>query len=158
MHSRDHQGGGGPPLPGGACSSCGKSTRMTDRVLVTGLGVISPLGTNIEAYWEGLLRTESVPEVSRRIQPHYMANRLMYQVPDQAVASHSENIETLGRASDFAIRATAMALQDAGLADRGASWRVGTSIGSGMGDHDLLDAEREGGPQVDGQAAFFFKV
>ena len=38
---------------------------QTRRVVVTGLGAITPIGNTLESYWEGLIKGESTGK------PHY---------------------------------------------------------------------------------------
>lgn len=126
-----------------------------ERVVVTGLGVVSCLGPDLESYWRALLRAESTPSDV----PDPNANmdvRLMYYVHEWDRLERSAAGDRLGRASGFALRASDMALRDAGLerVPEGA----GVMVGTGMGDADLFDAERAGGEHVGGRDAFTFKV
>lgn len=131
---------------------------MAQRVFVTGLGVVSPLGSDVASYWEGLLYKESRPGIYQHTRPAYIPNRLFYNVPDWSPEDARQQKVLAGRASTFAIRAAEMALRDAGLLDAVQGSTIGVSLGTGMGDSDLLDDERTGGPAVPPDAACFFRV
>lgn len=131
---------------------------MAERVLVTGLGLISPLGTSLKEYWSRLCEGDSTPEEYPNLPPHYMENRLMYRVPPRNSVNIGETGKPMGIASQFALSATANALEDADLSVRTGRWRIGVAMGTGMGNHDLLDNEREGGRKVSGENIFFFQV
>ncbi|MBB5940171.1 beta-ketoacyl-[acyl-carrier-protein] synthase family protein [Streptomyces zagrosensis] len=112
---------------------------MTD-VVITGLGVVSPLGHTLEDYWNGLLRGD-VPIRPLDYPGTAIHGSLTYLVEDApAVAAD------LGRASGFAVAAARSAFADAGLA--GAPQEVldgvGVCVGTGNGDSDLREQERDG--------------
>ncbi|MBO2445921.1 beta-ketoacyl-[acyl-carrier-protein] synthase family protein [Actinomadura barringtoniae] len=128
-------------------------------VVVTGLGVVSPLGDDLEVFWRRLCSEEPRPTP----HPHIRADLMQYQ-HTYSVPSRSETAPGLGRATSFALRATTAALQDAGLslgstdgpdglAGPGgpggpAGGRTGVVVGTATGDEDLLEDERSGGQAV----------
>ncbi len=90
------------------------------RVVVTGLGPITPVGFGKEAYWESLINGRSS---FKRIQ---FADRDMSQYRCQVAApidgfdlyqyiERSKHMKHFGRTSQYAIAATQLALADAGL-------------------------------------------
>jgi 3-oxoacyl-(acyl-carrier-protein) synthase len=137
---------------------------MSERVLITGLGVVSCLGSDLEAYWSGLLAAQSDPAPVP--DPHAkMDNRLLYGVPDGAVTPAGPaglaGRARLGRTSRFALQATRSALHDAGLGDRpeaAGPGTVGIAIGTGVGDASLFEDARVGHPAPAGPDAYPFKV
>lgn len=124
--------------------------------MVTGLGLVSALGDDIDSYWAGLLRARHLP--SPVDDPYAnMANRLLYGVgygADEQPAQPGR--ATLGRASSFAVRAARTALRDAGIEGRTAD--AGISIGTGVGDESLFERARPTGNEPFGGDAFPFKV
>src|SRR5688500_3149693 len=111
---------------------------MPERIFITGLGVVSPLGASPEAYWTSLLKGSGEPHECPWMQPAYAPNRLAYYVPEAKKRQTAADGEVLGRASIFGIRASRMCLEDAGIepADRPG---IGVSVGTGMGHADLLE-------------------
>lgn len=112
-----------------------------ERVLITGLGVVSCLGSDVDTYWDRLLCGQNRPvEVPDPLAN--MDNRLLYHIPRTDEAADRGPEGSLGRASTFAIGAAAAALHDAGI---GADVLAGdpgvcVTIGTGMGDNDLFEA------------------
>lgn len=98
------------------------------RVAVTGLGVVSPCGIGVEAYWQGLLATAT--EGERR-------------VPDFDPSPWFENAKEARRTdrfAQFALAAAAMALEQAG--DPGANpARAGVVLGTGVGGLHTLEEQ-----------------
>lgn len=132
---------------------------MSERIVITGLGLVSSIGVDPKTYWKALLEaTSSLPEEYPYTRSEYMRNRCCYYVREQKPPSFLVVGDSLGKASDFAIRASQMALQDAGLLNSTESSSIGISIGTAMGDADLIENSREKSLQVSGIEAFNFKV
>ncbi len=130
---------------------------MPAKVVITGLGAVSPIGSTLEMYWTTLLYGESLPSPHPYRRPEYMNNRLTYRVQDEIpVLVHAG--EQTGRASTFAIRASEMALRDAGFACPPTGEVFGMCLGTGTGDHDLIETEREGGELASPLGTFAFGV
>jgi 3-oxoacyl-[acyl-carrier-protein] synthase II len=112
---------------------------MSD-VLITGLAVVSPLGHDIDLFWAGLLKSQVA------IRPldypgTAVHGSLTYVVEDAPEVADSDGI---GRASRFALAAAAAALDDAGIGSRDAEDVIGLCVGTGNGDSDLQEADRDG--------------
>lgn len=106
------------------------------RVVVTGLGLITPLGIGVEVTWEKLIQGRSG---IRRIT-QFDASGFQTQIAGEVDGFDPEHyiepkeIKKMERFIHFAIAATRMALDDAGLkiTDKNED-RVGVIVGSGMG-------------------------
>lgn len=123
--------------------------------MVTGLGVVSCVGSDLQSYWAGLMRAQSLPAPVD--DPHAnMSNRLLYAVTDDAPPP-ARTAALLGRTSSFALRAARSALSDAGLDDT-AAYDIGVSIGTGVGDASLFEGARPRGTGPSGADAYPFKV
>jgi 3-oxoacyl-[acyl-carrier-protein] synthase II len=131
-----------------------------ERVLVTGLGLVSCLGNDLETYWAGLSRAESVPAPTP--DPHArMDNRLIYGVGEMAPPTLRQGAPNPGRGSTYALHAAESALRDAGLdeiADGNAGAGVGIAIGTAVGDVSLFEAAAVGGPVPRDLDGYPFKV
>lgn len=106
------------------------------RVVVTGVGVVSPLGTGIEKNWSALINGQSGIGPITRFDATDFPVRIAGEVRDFNVEEYIDKKEA--RKMDlfihFAVGAAAMALNDSGLviSDENAE-RVGVVVGSGMG-------------------------
>ena len=106
------------------------------RVLITGLGVITPIGVGADALWAGLRRgTSAVREVTR-FDAAPFRSRIAAEVRDFHPTDHIEarRARRLDRFSQFSVAATRLALQDAELAlEREDRDRIGAMMGTALG-------------------------
>lgn len=123
---------------------------MTRRVVVTGLGLVSPVGIGTEATWQSLLRGESGAGPIRQFDPEGYAVRIGCEVGDFDPDPWLDPKEArrFDRFVHFSVAASDMALEDSGLEIAGReAERVGVVIGSGIGGLPLI--ERTHGTLVD---------
>lgn len=110
---------------------------MKKRVVITGMGAVTPLGHDIHTTWEGMKRGVSAVGHSDRIDPEKVDVTLAAEVKDFKPEYFMEKKESrrMGRFSQFAIAASKMAAEDAKLkiGENADSNRVGVWIGSGIG-------------------------
>jgi 3-oxoacyl-[acyl-carrier-protein] synthase II len=106
------------------------------RVVVTGLGLVTPLGIGIEKSWEGLVQGKSG---IRRIT-HFDSSAFATQIAGEVEGFNAEDyiepkeIKKMDRFIHFGIAAAAIAMDDAQLkVDEANASRVGVYVGSGMG-------------------------
>jgi 3-oxoacyl-[acyl-carrier-protein] synthase II len=97
------------------------------RVVVTGIGAITPIGLGVEGLWDGLRRRTSAVRCITRFDPTVFKSRIAGEVPDFSPTDHIEErrARRLDRYSQFSIAATRMALADAD--------RVGAMMGTALG-------------------------
>jgi 3-oxoacyl-[acyl-carrier-protein] synthase II len=106
------------------------------RVVITGIGAITPIGTGVEGLWEGLRRRESAVRCITRFDPTMFKSRIAGEVPDFSPGDHIEErrVRRLDRFSQFSVAATRMALADAGLDPRREDPdRIGATMGTALG-------------------------
>lgn len=114
------------------------------RVVVTGLGAITPIGIGKEGLWDGLRRGASAVRTVTRFDPGPFRTRIAAQVDDFHPADHLEERKArrLDRFGQFAVAATRMALADAeldlGREDRG---RAGVMMGTALGGVGMAEAQ-----------------
>ena len=107
-----------------------------EAVVVTGVGVISPLGTGKESFWQGLVEgrngIEEIGAFDTASFPSKKAGLVQGFSPKAFITPLK--VRRLDRSSQFAIAATRMALEDAALAigDDVAPERTGIILGSGF--------------------------
>jgi 3-oxoacyl-[acyl-carrier-protein] synthase II len=132
----------------------------TRRVVVTGLGLVTPLGTGVEKTWNALCAGESGIRRITRFDPAGYDAQIAGEVTDFDPARFIEKkeIKKMDTFIHYAVGAAQLAVEDAGLkvAPEEAT-KVGVYIGSGIGGlgsiehyHDVL---KEKGP---GRVSPFF--
>jgi 3-oxoacyl-[acyl-carrier-protein] synthase II len=114
------------------------------RVVVTGLGLVSPLGVGTESTWQGILAGRSGIGPITSFDPSGYPVRFAGEVTafDPLQWLEKKEIKKCGRFIQFALAATSMAIAESGLrvrADNAA--RVGVVIGSGIGGFEVIERE-----------------
>jgi 3-oxoacyl-[acyl-carrier-protein] synthase II len=112
------------------------------RVVVTGIGMISPLGVGTEATWQGLIEGRSGVGLITKFDASAYPCRIAGEVRDFHAEDFIEKKEI--KKSDtfihYAVAATQMAFDDSGLNMANEdSDRVGVIIGSGIGGLPLIE-------------------
>ncbi|MCS7301731.1 MAG: beta-ketoacyl-ACP synthase II [Fimbriimonadales bacterium] len=117
---------------------------MRRRVVVTGLGLVTPLGLGKEAFWEGLTLPRRVIGSITRFDASNFSTRIAAEVKefDPTQFMDRKDARRAARFIQFAIAATTLALQDAQLEITDANReQVGVLIGSGIGGIDYMDTQ-----------------
>ncbi len=108
------------------------------RVVVTGVGLVTPLGAGVELNWERMLRGESGVGPITRFDVSTMDVRIAAEVRPLPAVPEDASAPHLGIHSRFALVAGREAWVDAGLADaRIDRARAGVFLGSGKGISEL---------------------
>lgn len=117
---------------------------MSRRVVVTGLGAITPIGNNVEAFWNGLKEKKvGIGPITYFDTADYKA-KLAGEVKDFDPKQHMDPkaAKRMEKFCQFAVCAAKEAIEDAGLnMEQEDPFRVGVSVGSGIG--SLQSVERE---------------
>ncbi len=114
------------------------------RVVVTGVGAITPLGVGAETTFERLLRGESGIAPITAFDATAFATRIAGECRDYKVEVAFPKVESkkLDRFTQFALLAADEALKDSGIKDsKPDPTRVGVVIGSGIGGINELEAQ-----------------
>jgi 3-oxoacyl-[acyl-carrier-protein] synthase II len=104
------------------------------------MGVVSPLGVGIDAFWDGLTHGRSGVRRITRFDPSPYPSQIAGEVPDFDAAAHlpRRDIVRTDTFIQYALIAAQAAIQDSGVKIDGQNDRVGVSIGTGMGGVPLL--------------------
>jgi 3-oxoacyl-[acyl-carrier-protein] synthase II len=117
---------------------------MKRRVIVTGLGLVTPLGNTVEATWAGLMTGRSGAGPITKFDTSDFPVRFACEVKDFDPLRYIEKKEArkMGAFAHYAVAASDEALADSGLkiAHENAE-RVGTYISSGIGDFWSIESE-----------------
>lgn len=107
------------------------------RVVITGVGVVTPIGTGCRTFWDALLAGVSgVREVICIDTADYRVHRGC-EVQDFP-QYRKEATLSMGKGSQFAVAAASEALKDAGISD-GIKNRMGVSLGTTGGEIQILE-------------------
>jgi 3-oxoacyl-[acyl-carrier-protein] synthase II len=112
------------------------------RVVVTGIGLVSPLGVGTEVTWRRLLQGESGVGTITRFDAAEYPSRIAGEVPDFDPLQFIEKkeLKKTDRFIQLALAASHAALEDSGLViDEANASRVGVIIGSGIGGLPLIE-------------------
>jgi 3-oxoacyl-[acyl-carrier-protein] synthase II len=120
------------------------------RVVVTGLGHISPVGNSVEAGWANLVAGRSGITTITKFDPTDFACKIAGEVKGFNVEDYmsSKEARTMDTFIHFGIAAAAQAVKDAGLATGEAltyeqAVRIGCNIGSGIGGLPMIEETHE---------------
>lgn len=116
---------------------------MTQRVFVTGLGVVSSVGTGRAPFWQSLLEGRSGTSPITGFSTDDLGRSLAAQVQDFRARDHLTAAEArrVGRCSAFAIAAARLAVEDARIRDAHLqSERTAVVLGTTMGEADVIAA------------------
>ncbi|MBU6122944.1 beta-ketoacyl-ACP synthase II [Hymenobacter siberiensis] len=114
------------------------------RVVVTGLGAITPLGNTAPAYWEGLRTGASGAATITRFDPTKFKTRFACEVKGYEADNYFDRKEhrKMDLFTQFAVVAADEAIADSGLLESGVDKdRVGVIWGSGIGGLKSLQEE-----------------
>jgi 3-oxoacyl-[acyl-carrier-protein] synthase II len=124
------------------------------RVVVTGLGAVTPLGVGVRSTWDALLAGTSGVGPITRFDAKDFSTTIAAEVkgfdPERFI--DRKEIKRMDPFIHYAMAAAHMAMEDAGLAiDAGLAPKVGVYMGSGLGGLSTLEryhqAYMEGGPR-----------
>src|SRR5437773_6407106 len=120
---------------------------MRSRVVVTGLGIVSPIGIGVSNFWKAALAGQSGISAITSFDPFPMGgyrSKVAGQVRDFAVERFIDSAigERVDRYAQFALVGTKEAVADSGLRmAKENPRRGGVIVGAGMG--GMVMAERE---------------
>ena len=122
------------------------------RVVITGVGAVTPIGTAADGLWQGLVARRSAVREITRFDPTPFKSRIAAEIPDFRPQDHldAKRSKRLDRFSQLAVTSARLALADAALQpEREDVDRVGTMMGSALGgvafaESQVDDFRREG--------------
>jgi beta-ketoacyl-acyl-carrier-protein synthase II len=127
--------------------------RPSGRVVVTGVGAVTPLGTGVETFWQRLLAGESGVDPITLMDASDFSTQIAAEVKDFNAEDWLDRKEArrIDRFIAFAAASASMAITDSGLKAEGdLANHVGVLIGSGIGGLTFMGEQirrlHEGGP------------
>ncbi|MFL6208960.1 MAG: beta-ketoacyl-ACP synthase II [Pyrinomonadaceae bacterium] len=119
---------------------------MKRRVVVTGLGLITPVGLSVESTWAALMAGRSGVDYIHKFDTEKFPVRIAAEIKDFDPLKFVEKKEArkMGAFIHYAIAASDEAMKDCGLQVTDETGeRVGTYISSGIGDFWAIEREHE---------------
>lgn len=124
------------------------------RIVITGLGIVTSVGTGIESYWNNLIAGKSGISKITRFDTEGFTNKVAAEVNDFNPSDYMDGkeVKRSDRYTHFAMAAARLAVQDASLDTKSVnSKRFGVIIGSGIGGMETIEQQTfrlfEGGPR-----------
>jgi 3-oxoacyl-[acyl-carrier-protein] synthase II len=127
---------------------------MKRRVVITGLGVVTPLGNDVSTFWEGLLEGRSGAGPITQFDPAELEVRFAAEVKDfdPVVLFGKRGARRNDRFTQFALEAARQAIADADLKFEGGDGQkvgvlIGTAIGGAVTMLDNFEVFQASGPR-----------
>jgi 3-oxoacyl-[acyl-carrier-protein] synthase II len=119
----------------GAVQTTGRGEPLSRRVAITGVGLVTPIGSSLEAVWESVAAQRSAVRRLTRFDPVELRSQMAAEVRDFEFdpgdrASHTNRLD---RFSQFAVTAARAAERDAGLDGSLAGTNTAVYLGSALG-------------------------
>ncbi|HIC89419.1 MAG TPA: beta-ketoacyl-[acyl-carrier-protein] synthase II, partial [Anaerolineae bacterium] len=112
------------------------------RVVITGIGAITPVGLSAPESWDAFVHGHSGVDTVTRVDPDKYPSKIAAEVKDFEPTKHIPRKEArrMARCSQFAVSAAYEALEDAGLSELPEGGvRTGVVIGTGLGGFELYE-------------------
>jgi len=127
---------------------------MKRRVVVTGIGVVSPVGNNVKEFWHALCAGKSGVARIERFDPAPFSSQIAGEVRGFSPEEYLDKKEArrMDRFTQFAMVAAIEAVKDAGITEIDFDPdRVGVLVGSGIGGLEIFEKQHstllERGPE-----------
>jgi len=126
------------------------------RVVVTGMGIVSPVGSTIDTAWDAIRNGRSGIRTVTSYDVSHMKTRIAGEVVDFDATDYlsPRDIKRMDQFVHYGFAASADALEDSGLLDENSTFdpeRIGCALGAGIGGlktiEDTTEAYLNGGPR-----------
>lgn len=119
---------------------------MKRRVVVTGLGAVTPLGSSVESFWSGIKAGKvAIGEITKFDTSDFKV-KLAAEVKDFVAKEHMDfkSAKRMELFSQYAVAAANEALKDSGIdMAQEDPFRVGVIVGSGIGSLQSMEREEQ---------------
>jgi beta-ketoacyl-acyl-carrier-protein synthase II len=115
------------------------------RVVVSGLGAVTPVGNDVSATWQAVVSGRSGIDFTKRFEASGFAGAIAGEVRDFDPEAYfpGRRSRNMDRSTQFGLAAAREALRDAGLEEMAPlGERAGVVFGSAFGGHGVVDAQR----------------
>lgn len=119
---------------------------MKNRVVVTGLGAVTPIGNDVESFWNGLKNKQvGIGPITYFDTTEYKA-KLAAQLKDFDAKAYMDPkaAKRMELFCQYGVAAAKQALEDAGITmEKEDPYRVGVAVGSGIGSLQAMEREHK---------------
>ena len=115
---------------------------MSRRVVVTGMGAVTPIGIGVENFWNGIKNNQVGIQIIDRFDPTEFKAKVAAQVNDFNPKDYMDpkSAKRMDKFCQYAVAAAKEAVEDANLCmENEDPYLVGVSIGSGVGSLEQAD-------------------
>lgn len=115
------------------------------RVVVTGIGIVSPIGIGVRDFWEAILAGRVGARAITRFDTDGYPSRIAAEIDNFDPADHMDpkRVRWTDRFAQYAVAAARGAFDDAGLSKNGPREDVGIFIGSALGGVAYADEQHD---------------
>jgi 3-oxoacyl-[acyl-carrier-protein] synthase II len=116
------------------------------RVVITGVGAITPVGCGKDKFWNALMEGKSGVDLVTRFDTSDFKTRIGAEIRDFDPLDYGikpKDAKRMDLFTQYGVAAAALAIQDAGLELAEYNDRVGTMIGTGIGGLMTLEQEKQ---------------
>lgn len=117
---------------------------MDTRVVITGMGVISPIGNSVKDFWDANCNGRSGTGPITKFDATGFDTRIAAEIKDFDPLKYisPKEVKRTARFCQIAIAASKEAIQDSGLQlDKEDPYRIGVFVGSGIGGLDVIEEQ-----------------
>lgn len=113
------------------------------RVVITGLGAVTPIGNDVSSYWNGLVHGKNGIDFITRFDTSDLRAKLAAEIKDFDVTEYMDKseIRRTDKFVQYSIAASTQAVNDSGIEGNIAPERFGVYYGSGIGGFDTFVSE-----------------
>lgn len=114
------------------------------RVVITGMGVVSPAGNDIKSFWENIVNGRSNAANITRFNAEYFKTHFAAEIKDFKMADHLDRneIKRSDLYSQYAMVAAKEAIEDSGFElDKMSPFDVGVILGSAQGGFETFEQQ-----------------
>jgi len=120
---------------------------MSKRVVVTGMGVVSPVGNSLDEFWSSLIAGKSGVSAISHFDPEGINSKIAAEVDDFSPTEFGldrKDARRMDKYAQFAVAVSNMAVEDSGLEiNEDNAERVGVLVGSGIGGIETFEEQHE---------------
>ena len=120
---------------------------MRRRVVITGMGVINPMGHSVDEMWQAMRDCGSGVDYTTIFDASNFPSKISAEIKNWDITQAGEDADkwrNAGRHTKFAIGAAKQAVAQSGVLDNGLDpQRLGVYLGAGEGDHGAEQQHQE---------------
>jgi len=116
------------------------------RVVVTGVGVLSPIGNNVDEFWTGLKEGRNGVSLISKFDTTNFKTKFAFEVKnfDPTVYMDKKAAKRMDTFTQYAVATSVMAFQDSGLdLSKQDPERIGVVFGSGIGGMEIFEKQHK---------------